>query len=92
MTYLGHPIVLPRIKTIGGRGVVARRMTVRREGSRKRTYGEDILDCGSSSYRLSYFGLAHLPYEPKAEGGSCCYRSPRRARRAGACRVRHMGE
>ena len=22
--------------------------------------------------------LAHLPYEPKAEGGSCCYRSPRR--------------
>ena len=32
MTYLGHPIVLPRIKTIGGRGAVARRMTVRREG------------------------------------------------------------
>ena len=26
--------------------------------------------------------LAHLPYEPKAEGGSCCYRTPRRLRRS----------
>jgi len=26
--------------------------------------------------------LAHLPYEPKAEGGSYCYRSPRRLRRS----------
>ncbi len=25
--------------------------------------------------------LAPLPYEPQAEGGSCCYRSPRRRRR-----------
>jgi hypothetical protein len=26
--------------------------------------------------------LAHFPYEPKAEGGSCCYRTPRRFRRS----------
>ena len=29
------------------------------------TVAENILECGSSSYRLSDFGLAHLPYEPK---------------------------
>jgi len=37
------------------------------------------LDCGSSSYRLSSSAPWPLPHEPKAEGGSCCYRSPRQA-------------
>ena len=39
---------------------------------------EGTLDCGSSSYRFTSSPLAHLPYEPRAESGSCCYRSPRR--------------
>jgi hypothetical protein len=35
------------------------------------------LECGSSSCRLSFSApLTLLPYEPKSEGGGCCYRTP----------------
>src|SRR5208283_5057359 len=42
-----------------------------------------VLECGSSSYRLSVSSSELWPHEPKAEGGSCCYRTPRkRAKRS----------
>ena len=64
-------------------------MTVRREGSHENSLAEDILECGSNSYRLSYFALAHLPYEPKAVAAATALQG---AAGAGARRVRHMGE
>ncbi len=32
-------------------------------------------ECGGSSSRLSPPPLAHMPYEPKADSGSCCHRT-----------------
>ena len=36
------------------------------------------LECGSSSYRFVFAALPRFSYEPRAEGGSCCYRTPKR--------------
>src|SRR5271157_1762896 len=41
-------------------------------------YVRSTLECGSSSYRLASSPHAHLPNESKAEGGSCCSRTPKR--------------
>jgi hypothetical protein len=37
---------------------------------------EGTLECDSSSYRFNPPAVARMPYEPKAESGSCCYRTP----------------
>src|SRR5208283_4141674 len=41
-------------------------------------YVRSTLECGSSSYRLASSPHAHWLNEPKAEGGSCGYRTPKR--------------